>query len=213
MALFGKKKESIKDLDPEVARELEAFMKEQKEQQKKPEIQQEQSQFSSPEDLMKMTGEQVNPSYPQPQFSAHSMQPIQPRQVSQIPQVRMQPQTNAQPAQKQDKATFAPLFVKIDRYRNILKSLGELKTTLALLKNAFVMLDQIEKIENENMNLIASALDNIEKKMMSLDSEFLRPSGFEDETSETYEFQNVQAVVSDLQSQIEQLKNEMQPVQ
>jgi hypothetical protein len=202
MALFGKKKE-VKVEDIPLPDEMKPHLELRQEQE---------SQFTSPEDLMKMTAEQMNPNFAQPQPTVQTMQTIKP--ATQSSQVNVQSlQVIAQPAPQQEKSSFAPLFVKIDRYRNILKSLGELRTTLVLMKNAFAMLEQIDKIKDENMNLIASALNSIEKKLISLDSEFLRPSGFENELSETYEFENVQLVISELHSQIEQLKTEMQQVQ
>ena len=198
MAIFGKKKETKidkKTLDElEVPAEIQAKML--------AEAANKESKFTTPEDLMKMTAEQVNPEYSKPSFvDVQSMQPIQP--VMQLQQMNVQ-----KPQQG-----FAPLFVKIDRYRNILKSLGELKTTLVLMKNAFIMLDQMEQLKTENMNLIMNALDKIEKKLAALDSEFLRPSGFQDEMSDAYEVENKQGVISDLHSQIQQLQNEVQQVQ
>jgi hypothetical protein len=207
MAFFGKKKE-VKLEDIPSPEELKPHLELRKD---------EESQFTSPEDFAKMTIEQINPNYAQPQPITQTVQP-----ETQMPQMKEASQVIAQPATQmpqvsmhptQEKSGFAPLFVKIDRYRNILKSLGELKTMLALMKNAFVMLDRIDKIEDENMNLILNSLDKIEKKLIALDSEFLRPSGFEDETSDMYEFENVQGVISDLHSQIQKLKGDMEQVQ
>jgi hypothetical protein len=205
MAFFGKKKE-VKLEDIPIPEELKPHLELRKD---------EESQFTSPEDFAKMTIEQINPNYAQPQQITQTVQPetqmkvdapqVIAQPVTQMPQVSMQ--------HTQEKSGFAPLFVKIDRYRNILKSLGELKTMLALMKNAFVMLDRIDKMEDENMNLILNSLDKIEKKLIALDSEFLRPSGFEDETSDMYEFENVQGVISDLHSQIQKLKGDMEQVQ
>jgi hypothetical protein len=211
MAFFGKKKEQpkaapVKDLPKHDL-----------------ELKEEESHFTSPEDLMKMTTEQLNPNYTQPQMPVQNMPVVQP--VTQLPQPRAQPsQPRMQPSQfalqpavqaavEPEKQTSAPLFVKLERYRNILKTLGEIKTTLAITKNAFKMFEQIDKIEDDNMNLIRAAIENIEAKLTSLDSEFMRPSGFEEETAETEEFDNVQTVLSDLQVQIEQLRGHMEQVQ
>jgi len=192
MAIFGKKNE-VKVSEAEIPEELKPHL----------ELRQHKEQtFASPQDLMQFKVEPQKPVYSQPTVHHIQMTPAQ------------EPvhQPSPEPA-KQEKTGFAPLFVKIDRYRNILKSLAEIKTTLALMKNAFVMLGEIDKIEDENMNVIANALDKIEKKMSALDAEFLRPSGFEDEMSETYEVESIQGVISDLHSQIRHLKNEIQQVQ
>jgi hypothetical protein len=146
-----------------------------------------------------------------PQTAVPKMQSIQPVVYKQPVQPVVYQQT-VQPMQPQGQQGFAPLFVKIDRYRNILRSLSELKTTLALAKNAFGMLEQMEKIKSDNLNLISNAMDKIEKKLAALDAEFLRPSGFQDERSNAYEMESLQGVISDVRTQIEQLKNEMQQV-
>jgi hypothetical protein len=70
----------------------------------------------------------------------------------------------------------------------------------------------MEKIKSDNLNLISNAMDKVEKKLVVLDAEFLRPSGFQDEMSDTYEMESLQGVISDLRTQIEELKNDMQQV-
>jgi hypothetical protein len=201
MAFFGRKKEQTLKETP-ISNEVKPNLELKKE---------EEPRFTSPEDMVKMTTEQVNPNYAQPHPPVQNMQTVQP--ATQLPQVRIQPpQLNLQPIEPEKQAA-APLFVKLDRYRNILKSIGEIKSTLVLMKNALTMLNQIEKIENENMNLVASALESIEKKLATLDTEFLRPTGLGDETPQESEFENVQSVLSDLHTQIEQLKGNMQQVQ
>lgn len=160
------------------------------------------SQFTTPEDLMKFNSAHLSAKLDQP-VAVQSMETVKP--ADQMPQLSM-------PNVQQEKQSFAPLFVKIDRYRNILRSLSELKTTLALAKSALSTLDQMERIEYDNLNLLAGAMNKIEKKLMALDSEFLRPAGFQEETNDIGEVESLQGVISDLQSQIEELKNEMQQV-
>ncbi len=160
------------------------------------------SQFTSPEDLMKFNSEQLSAKLNQP-LSIQNMEPVRP--AGQMPQLSMQDV-------QQGKQGFAPLFVKIDRYRNILRSLAELKTTVTLARNALVTLDQIERIKYDNLSLISNAMNKIDKKLTSLDSEFLRPSGFQEETADNSEVESLQGVISDLRSQIDELKNEMQQV-
>lgn len=160
------------------------------------------SQFTSPEDLMKFNSAHLSAKLDQP-IAVQSMETVKP--ADQMLQLSM-------PNVQLEKQSFAPLFVKIDRYRNILRSLAELKTTLTLAKSALSTLDQMEKIKYDNLNLLAVAMNKIEKKLTALDSEFLRPTGFQEETNDIGEVENLQGVISDLQSQIQELKNEMQQV-
>ncbi len=112
-----------------------------------------------------------------------------------------------------DRPTFAPLFVKIDRYRQILNTLGYLKTAMIMIKNSFVTLNELERARLETSSLIKEALEKIDKKISALDTELIRPAGFHDTAqSEKLEYQDVETVeatVADLKGQIDQLKAEL----
>lgn len=107
---------------------------------------------------------------------------------------------------------YAPLFVKIDRYRSILSSLGTIKGTIGLVRNSFAALSELDKARQQTMGLIQSALEKIDKKLGALDNELVRPTGFNTQASpeEYQDVHNVEATVADLKGQIQQLKNELQ---
>jgi len=109
------------------------------------------------------------------------------------------------------KPAFAPLFVKLDRYRQILYLLNELRTTMAAIKNAFSVLAEVDRLREENSRMIRSAIDKVDKRLVALDSEFLRPSGFEEGfPAETYGVESLEGVVTDLKGQVDQLKSELE---
>ncbi len=113
----------------------------------------------------------------------------------------------------QKKTGFAPLFVKIDRYRSILNSMNDLKTTLIMIKNAFMIQKEIESLRDENKKMLELAISKLDKKIITLDSEFLRPTGFEEEfPSQIYESGGIEGVVDDLKKQIEGLKSELKTI-
>ena len=121
-----------------------------------------------------------------------------------------------------EKPSFAPLFVKIDRYRQILNAIGSLKTTMIMLKNSLLTLNELDKARDETFKLVQDAVGKLEGKLNSLDQELVRPSGFQertnishDTTSERPEYQDVETVeatIADLKGQIEQLKSELETV-
>ena len=168
----------------------------------------EESQFSSPEDLMKVISEETNPPKPQ-EVPAQHPAPQQHNPGRQYLSAAL-PMMSTQKSAPQ---SFAPVFVKLDKYSNILKSLSELKTTLTVMKNSLITLNQLDQVRNENMNLIMNALDKVEKKLIALDAEFLRPSNLQESPVDTSEAESLQGVISELHSQIQQLKGEMQQVQ
>ncbi|HDJ96724.1 MAG TPA: hypothetical protein ENG45_01485 [Candidatus Aenigmarchaeota archaeon] len=105
---------------------------------------------------------------------------------------------------------YAPLFVKIEKYAEILRMLNDIKNTLSTLKNGMKMLDEIEKIRKEVKEILTSSLNRIDARIVSMDQEFLRPKGFEEEfpTPMQPEVEHLQTVVDDLKAEIERLKSE-----
>jgi chromosome segregation ATPase len=112
---------------------------------------------------------------------------------------------------KPERPAFAPIFIKLDRYKQILKTVNEVKTSLSLVKNSFAVLNEVENLLNENMKMIEVAIEKIDKKISALDSEFLRPSGYRDELpEEIYAVESLDSSLSDLRHQVTQLKSELE---
>jgi hypothetical protein len=119
-----------------------------------------------------------------------------------------------------EKPSFAPLFIKIDRYRQILSAVGHLKTTMIMIKNSLITLSELDKARDETFKLVQDAIEKLEGRLNSLDQELVRPSGFHDKTTpydatEKPQYQDVEtieATIADLKGQIEQLKTELDSV-
>jgi archaellum component FlaC len=68
-------------------------------------------------------------------------------------------------------------------------------------------------LRDENRKFLELAISKIDKKVVSLDAEFLRPKGFEEEFPEaTYETEGLEGVIDDLKKQIEGLKSELKTI-
>lgn len=108
------------------------------------------------------------------------------------------------------KPSFAPLFVKIDRYKTVLNLLGEIKEGIILLKNSLTVQKQVEDLLDENKSIVNGVIEKLEKRILSLDSEFLRPSDYEERSFQPrYEPGTLENVMSDLKTQLETLKSEL----
>ena len=130
------------------------------------------------------------------------------------PQFSMEPPKSPLPIIKKEpeKPTVAPLFVKMDRYRQILTTIGNLKTALMITKNSLDTLKQIEKVRDETFNIISDIVGKMDDKLIELDNNLLRPAGFhgtEEVSLEQQDIRGIEATVADLQGQIEQLKSEL----
>lgn len=108
--------------------------------------------------------------------------------------------------------TAAPLFVKIDRYRNLVTSLGAIKSGIGLLRTSLATLNELDKAKQQNMSVIQGTVEKIEKRIQTLDRELVRPSGFSAPSSpEDYQdVHSVGATVADLRGQIQQLRSELE---
>ncbi len=121
---------------------------------------------------------------------------------------KSQPQIKREP----EKPTVAPLFVKMDRYRQILTTIGNLKTSLMIVKNSLATLKQIEKVRDDTFSIVSDVIEKMDDKLIDLDNNLLRPAGFhesEETSAEKQDIRSIEATVADLQGQIEQLKSEL----
>ena len=103
-----------------------------------------------------------------------------------------------------------PLFVKISRYKEVLKTLEDLKSSIQAIKGAVKVQNDVDAMARENRETIISAIEKLNDKIMFIDNEFKRPEGFK-ETFKEPEIgrQNLSQSVLDLREQINTVKNEL----
>lgn len=110
-----------------------------------------------------------------------------------------------------EKPMEPPLFIKLDRYREVISNLTQLKTLVVVVKNSLSTLSQLEKARTDTIEVIKKTLDKINEKLSALDNELVKPTGFTAApTPEYHEIQSVETSIASLRGQIEQLKAELQ---
>ena len=114
--------------------------------------------------------------------------------------------------EKKEEKTVAPLFVKLDKYKQILDTLKELRAIIGSIKSSFSTLKEVEGLLKENLKIAEKTIQNFERKFSSLNSCFLKPASYEEETEELFEVKDLESSISQLKSQIEELKTELQSV-
>ena len=77
---------------------------------------------------------------------------------------------------KELKIVEAPLFVKVDKYKEIVATLQEVKTLLSGLRNLFSVLEEIDQVKNDTINTLRITFQKIEREVVELDSNLLKPS-------------------------------------
>ncbi len=167
------------------------------------------------EEIKRMVNNQPNMKTSQVSRTEEQGQPVW-RESSNEEWTQQQPATETwerqEPQQEMAQTSSAPLFVKIDRYRNILAALGAIKGAINLLSNSFAALNELDRARTQTMGVIRSALDKVGKKLDALDRDLVSPAGFSTRpTAEDYQdSRNVESTVADLKGQIQQLKDELQ---
>ncbi|MBI5347346.1 MAG: hypothetical protein HZB66_01925 [Candidatus Aenigmarchaeota archaeon] len=104
----------------------------------------------------------------------------------------------------------APLFVKIEKYRDIVKSVQEIRTFIAGTKQAFTILSEIETIRKDALNILKTTMQRLEKRTVELDNIMLRPRGIPFEEESVEEVGHVEDGLMDLQRQISELKKDLE---
>jgi predicted nucleic acid-binding Zn-ribbon protein len=135
--------------------------------------------------------------------------PVQP-----LPQQRQEPKQpvaeyKLEERRDEERGLSAALFVKLDKYKGLLSSMGYLKTSLVMLRSSLTILKDLDKLREENLRLLEEGLEKMEKRLANLDSDFLRPSGFREEAHDVEDVHSLEGTIEDLKSQIEQLKSEL----
>lgn len=120
----------------------------------------------------------------------------------------------------------APLFIKLDRYKNILSAISDLRSTVSKVRNAVEMFGEMERVKAENLRVIEAVMQKVEARTVDLESEFTKPvenlrmgkdwnegkEKFQDESWQPIQQQegdNLHKMIQDLHGQIGRLKEEL----
>ena len=121
------------------------------------------------------------------------------------------PEYNEAPAMPGEK-DFAPLFVKVDKYKETLASLQEMKVFVSGIKQLFNIMHDIDTIRVDALKIMKATTMRLERNLLELDGELLRPKGFDLAELEhgEVEIHNIEDSLSDLQKQLSGLRKELQ---
>jgi len=105
----------------------------------------------------------------------------------------------------------APLFVKIDKYGGVISEIQEMKMFVANIKQVFTVLHETESIRSDALKIMRSALQRLEKNVLEIDAELVRPRGINiEEFQDKSEMHHIEGSLGDLQKQLTDLKRELQ---
>jgi hypothetical protein len=146
-------------------------------------------------------------SAPEPEDDFEPIAPLPPApRISPAP-AKMPPA----PVQKAQKAAAPPLFIKIDKYRDVLKTVQELKSFSVGLRDAMDALAEVEHELKVGMEIANKALDRFNTLLSLLDSKLIRIEGIEEADVQTPK--EIDDYVKGLYDQIERIKHELRTIQ
>ena len=98
----------------------------------------------------------------------------------------------------------------MEKYREILNEIQEMKVFIAGTKQIFTVLNELETVREDALKTLRATVQRMEKSVTEIDTELLRPKGFELETKSDIELRHIEGSLTDLQSQLQALKHELQ---
>ncbi|MBI4896555.1 MAG: hypothetical protein HY832_03335 [Candidatus Aenigmarchaeota archaeon] len=109
----------------------------------------------------------------------------------------------------------APLFVKVEKYREILMHMQEMKLYISGTKQLFALMQELDAIRADAIKTYRASMQRLEKSVQQVDSELLRPRGImmADFAHGDQDVKHLEDSLSGLQRQLQDLKKELQTLQ
>jgi DNA repair ATPase RecN len=124
-----------------------------------------------------------------------------PEDFVELPEAEKPPEKKEEPEED-----FAPLFIKIERYREITNKISSAKATLESLKSSLSLLRELEKLREESLKVIEGIVSKLEKKLDELDAEFLKRGGILPKMKEVKDVEKLLGSFNEMKSKIEEIK-------
>lgn len=99
-----------------------------------------------------------------------------------------------------------PLFIKIDRYRDVVRDVQRLKATSAGLRDALDAMADLQRELQASTSLLSKTLDKFNATLTAIDAKFVRVSAATDEEPPRH----VEPVHRELHNQVQDLHSQMQ---
>ncbi len=112
------------------------------------------------------------------------------------------------------KNEFAPLFVKVGRYRETLETIENLENYLRGMSKLFDLVNELEKIRVMNIAALNKMYQKASMTASKLYSGLLKPKGMklEGDLESKVEMDKLEEVVSDLNNELTNLRNEIEKI-
>ncbi|MFH0837213.1 MAG: hypothetical protein V1870_03730 [Candidatus Aenigmatarchaeota archaeon] len=109
-----------------------------------------------------------------------------------------------------DMPTEAPLFIKVEKYKEIAASVNEMRHFISGIKQIFLVMNEIQEVQQNSVNILRVSVQRLEKSMEWVDKAMLKPAGFEDLPVVEGESRQIEQSLMDLQREISGLKRDLE---
>jgi len=118
------------------------------------------------------------------------------------------PEEKVPEKKEESEELFAPLFIKIERYREITNKISSAKSTLENLKSSLLLLRELEKLREESLKAVEGIVSKLEKKLEELEVEFLKRGGIISRMKEVKDVESLLSSFSEVKGKLEEIKAE-----
>jgi len=121
------------------------------------------------------------------------------------------PEPTFQPIQDVKREISAPLFVKVEKYREIISSVQEMKIFISGVRQLFNILNELESVRSDTIKIMRATLQRLEKGVLEIDTELLRPRGLVAE-ARGEESAHIESSLEELQRNLAELRRELEEI-
>ncbi|MFP4116282.1 MAG: hypothetical protein ACLFTQ_03735 [Candidatus Aenigmatarchaeota archaeon] len=121
------------------------------------------------------------------------------------------PDVTRKPPSQETGEDFAPLFVKIDKYKKVLQNLEQVRSSLDDLSQLFELMNQVDEVKRKGMKELRHGMSGLTDTLISMDEKFIRPEGAEEVITEPET--GTSKTVRELQSDLRQLRDKLERIE
>jgi len=125
------------------------------------------------------------------------------------------PPRRAAPSSAQDtsiEGKYPPLFIRIDKYKELIQNLQRLKSYALSLRDALDALNDIEKELRTGIDLTQKALDDFNAIISVMDAKLIRLAGGEEGEIEGETPEHMDEYIKGVYDQISKIKDELRTI-
>lgn len=138
----------------------------------------------------------------------------EPKKDIMLPAAPSPPRRPAPPAEKiaEEEGKVPPLFIRVDKYKEVIQNLQRLKSYSLSLRDALDALNDIEKELKTGIELIQKALDDFNAIISLLDAKLIRLTVGEEEGAEIEAPEHMEMYIKGVYEQIQKIRDDLRAI-